>query len=451
LVCVCLPIAAACSSSSNSTPDAARDSAAGSGGSDGSMDAVADGGGPNPASDGSSDGGGDAAPFVLKTFTPPPADPGPASVLFTASGEELAFTGYDFPPTDGMDLVAFVDGWDVKFDRLLVTIDKITLSENPNMAPTDQSKTGPLVAQADGPWAVDLHKKGPLMGAGGGDETAVPITSLDKQNKKAGTPGFDTAAGTTYAFGFDLVPASANAQNVNLDTPEALADYQTMVQNGCTVYYVGTATFKGGTSCITSTGPAGTAFDEIPTPVKFRLCFKSPTSYVNCQDGLAPDGSGPGGMEKRRGFAFLANGSVRAQVTVHTDHPFWDSTEHDSPAHFDQFAARLVGVTGSNLVTLDDVKGVDYTAFTDKAASPLNFRSCLAPALFPISMGYTPPAGQLAFDASKPKSIAKIPATADPTTGFRDFYDYATYNQSTQGHLNTDGLCSVQRHYPSPQ
>jgi hypothetical protein len=32
----------------------------------------------------------------------------------------------------------------------------------------------------------------------------------------------------------------------------------------------------------------------------------------------------------------------------------------------------------------------------------------------------------------------------------RDYADYMTYDQSTQGHLNSDGLCFVSRHYPSP-
>ena len=43
------------------------------------------------------------------------------------------------------------------------------------------------------------------------------------------------------------------------------------------------------------------------------------------------------------------------------------------------------------------------------------------------------------------------PATNDdPSTGLRDYYDFATYDQSTQGHLNSDGLCYVKRNYPSP-
>ena len=38
-----------------------------------------------------------------------------------------------------------------------------------------------------------------------------------------------------------------------------------------------------------------------------------------------------------------------------------------------------------------------------------------------------------------------------PSTSMRDLRDYMTYNQSTQGHLNSDGLCFVKRNYPSPQ
>jgi len=45
-----------------------------------------------------------------------------------------------------------------------------------------------------------------------------------------------------------------------------------------------------------------------------------------------------------------------------------------------------------------------------------------------------------------------VPAASgsDAATGLRDYYDFATYNQSTQGHLNSDGLCFVDRSYPSP-
>src|SRR5260370_23698762 len=84
------------------------------------------------------------------------------TVQFTASGEVLALTGYDFPRAAGSNNPVFVDGWQIVFDELLVTFDNISLSENPDMDPRNQSLTGPVVARVSGPWAVDLPKGGPL-------------------------------------------------------------------------------------------------------------------------------------------------------------------------------------------------------------------------------------------------------------------------------------------------
>ena len=52
--------------------------------------------------------------------------------------------------------------------------------------------------------------------------------------------------------------------------------------------------------------------------------------------------------------------------------------------------------------------------------------------------------GTMAFDP------ASVPHSIDPKAGLRDYYDFASYNQSTQGHLNSDGLCFVKRNYDSP-
>src|SRR5579871_2473608 len=84
---------------------------------------------------------------------------GGGAVQFSASGEVLALSGYPFPPPSSADGV-FVDGWSVEFSKFIVVFDKITLSENPDTSPTDQSQIGPLVAEVDGPWAIDLHKGG---------------------------------------------------------------------------------------------------------------------------------------------------------------------------------------------------------------------------------------------------------------------------------------------------
>src|SRR5688572_6038828 len=80
------------------------------------------------------------------------------NLTVTISGEGSALTGFSFPAAANEP--SFVDGWDVKFDRILVTVDNIVLTDRPDMSPTDQSVTGPVIAKATGPWAVDMTKPG---------------------------------------------------------------------------------------------------------------------------------------------------------------------------------------------------------------------------------------------------------------------------------------------------
>jgi hypothetical protein len=123
-------------------------------------------------------------------------------------GEELATDGFLFPT--GSE-VTIADGWEIEFTNVLVVIDKITLSENPDKAASDQSQTDAVVAEALGPWAVDVHKEGSVPAAGG-EGTATPITTIRNQNKNGNQP-FDSTK--RYAFGFDIVAASASATKVN--------------------------------------------------------------------------------------------------------------------------------------------------------------------------------------------------------------------------------------------
>src|SRR5437588_8704990 len=136
-------------------------------------------------------------------------------IQFTASGEVLALGGYGFPPASGG--ASFVDGWEIRFTRFLTTIDKIKLFTNPDTLPTDQSQVGPLVAELDGPWAIDLHQGGPLPGKGGTGEQAYPIAVLDNQNRNGGN-AFDPTS--RYAFGFDLVPATASAHFLQMQSSD---------------------------------------------------------------------------------------------------------------------------------------------------------------------------------------------------------------------------------------
>jgi len=347
-------------------------------------------------------------------------------IKFSASGEVLAYAGYDFPPTSGA--TGFVDGWQIEFSELLVTLDHLTLSENPDKNPNDQSQTDSIVAQLDGPWVIDLHPKGTLAGAGGGDETAIPFAELDKQNKNGNKP-FDPTQ--RYAFGFDIVTANMQAKNVNLSASQLSNDYQYMISQGYTVYYVGTATWKGDdpankNGCITQDKGVYNFGQNIPRQINFKLGFKSPTTYINCQNGNA-DAAGFPGEEHQRGIAIKSNTTSIAQVTIHTDHPFWQSVLHDSPAHFDMLGAHA---DQNGAVTLEALKGVSYTHVTDVLGRDLPWRGCLSGWSFPDGGAI------MHFDDQG-------------ISGFADLYDFLTYNQSTQGHLNSDGLCFVKHNYPS--
>src|SRR4029078_8185026 len=111
----------------------------------------------------------------------------------------------------------------------------------------------------------------------------------------------------------------------------------------------------------------------------FRLCFKSPATYANCQNPENDPAIAIPGEQSARGVSFVGNDSIVGQLTMLPDRPFWDSVLPDSPAHFDQFAARLVGepcvqahlppdvqpelATGA--VTLEMTQGIDFAAYTD--------------------------------------------------------------------------------------
>jgi hypothetical protein len=385
-----------------------------------------------------------------------PCDPGGNGVLLTASGEAFAKTGYAFPPADPMD-VFFVDGWAVTYDRILTTFDHVTLSRGPEKSATDQSQcddgkggailcgTGSsVVAEVDGPFAVDLHKGGPLPDADGADMDATPVAALTGLNK-TGNAAFDET--TRYAFGFEIVKATKAAHNINLDAGD-LTDYQDMVTKGYTTLLVGTATWQGNNNgSDTSTGctvtPAASTYDFklLPKTVKFRLGMIAPTIYRNAQNPALKGIKPLGDEENARGIQTTANQSTIAQLTFHIDHAFWESFVHDSPAHFDSFAAKYAGATATPTSTLEDFKGYAFTPVVDAQGHPLPWRSCVG------ADQYTPlPGNAVTFDT---QTVPVDPA-GDPATAIRDFYDYTIYNHSTFGHLNSDGLSFVDRQYPSP-
>jgi hypothetical protein len=239
-----------------------------------------------------------------------------------------------------------------------------------------------------------------------------------------------------YAFSYDIMPASPQASIVNFEgDDEAQAAYAAMIEAGATVLYAGTATFKG-SECQTS--DESYDFGQIPKKVPFQLAFSTPTRFVNCQNQDNQGDPFPD-EEYQRGIAVPANGDALAQITLHLEHFLFSATVHDPSLRFDQLAARLVGKPAGSVVTLDDLVGVDPTAFTDAAGAPLPARNCDGSAL--------PSGKQLRFETG---SVPVDPA-AKPSVALRDYRDFIQYVQSTQGHLNGgEGLCFVERQYPSP-
>lgn len=333
-------------------------------------------------------------------------DPGPGGFWVTASGEELALTGYPFTNgTSKSDDPAFVDGWAVTYSHLIITVGDLELFENPEKNAGDPKDVGAEVAHDHGSYAVDLHLGGSLTDKGSGQPGAVPLAAFTR--KEDGT-AFDPAA--RYAFSYGLQAASANATPVNLDE-EGKTLYQEAISRGWSTLVVGTATYKG------PEPEAGSAFAKLPKVVKFKLGLASPARYINCAN---PDFAAVGD-EFPRGVQVLPNKSSVVQITYHTDHMFWNTLNVEgTPLHFDQIAAAA---NDAGEVTIDDLENLDFLAFTLRDGTPLPARSFVS--------DYPAPAGQLSFGGG---------GESFPKNSYAAFFRYSAISG---GHLNADGECAV--------
>lgn len=381
--------------------------------------------------DGGADGGASDGGLTLTTFTAPSSTPVNNSFLVTVTGEAAVLDGFGFPAVGSEPY--FVDGWEVTFERVLVTVARATISENPDLNPNSPDQTGPLVAEAAGPWAVDLAKGGPLD-AKEGNGKALALARILNQNRKSGTPAFVPT--DKYALGFELMVPSGEVQNVNLDAEDEAA-LRTMAEKGWAVWMKGTATWKGasGSPACRQT-VAGYDFGRFPKAVAFSLGFKTPTTYKNC---INPELQGT----EERGIQSQSGAETVAQVTLHLDHPFWDALEEDAPLRFDALAALKSVASGEGpataTLTETDVAGLDFQAFKDAQGNAVPWRTC-GPVL-----DNERTAGTVAYDP------VNVPVSASGGAGgLKDLYDYMAYNLSTFGHLNNDGLCFPARSYASP-
>lgn len=352
-------------------------------------------------------GGGGAGTGGATTQPSGATDPGPGAFWITASGEDLALSGYPF--TNGTSKSgdpAFVEGWALSYSHLIITVGDLELFENPEKNAGDPKDVGAEVAHDHAAYAVDLHLGGTVTDKGSGQPGAVPIAAFAK--KEDGT-AFDPAS--RYAFSYAVKKASAEAKLVNLDE-EGKTLYQEAITRGWSTIVVGTATYKG------PEPEAGSAFAKLPKVVKFKLGLTIPAKYVNCAN---PDFT-PVGGEFPRGVQLLPNKSSVVQITYHTDHMFWDALNVEgTPLHFDPIAASA---NEAGEVTIDDLAKQDFLAFTlNDGTTPLPARSNVD--------DYPAPKGQLAFSGGG-ESFTK--------NSYAAFFEYSAI---AGGHLNADGECAV--------
>ena len=123
-----------------------------------------------------------------------------------------------------------------------------------------------------------------------------------------------------------------------------------------------------------------------------------------------------------------------------------------APVHWDQIAAQYIGASSPIVAHTEDMKGVPFSPFTDKNRNVMPWRDC-EPSL------YTPPGmGAMSFSTLSVPQDPKGTCTGavgqdfskDDCPAIRDYYDFMRYTQSTQGHLNSQGLCFIDRQYPAP-
>jgi hypothetical protein len=169
-------------------------------------------------------------------------------------------------------------------------------------------------------------------------------------------------------------------------------------------------------------------FASIPTEVRFVLGLVNPSSYINCRNtDLQAVGD-----EFPRGVQASANQSTTVQITLHTDHVFWDTLNVEgTPLHFDPIAANASSYgdpTTPGSVVIEDLASVDITGFTTRAGDALPWRSLVS--------DYTAPAGQMTYDANG-TSFGAVNSLAS----------YLAYSAASGGHMNADGECEVQNNF----
>ncbi len=350
----------------------------------------------------------------------------PNTVGVTFSGETLGISGLPFQPVNQGDPY-FVDGWDVTFSEYIVVIANIRLNPNPLEDQTWQDMGTPPVATAPGPYVVDAHRVYGFVGKDG----VEPASGLFLWTGKDDGQSFDTSS--RYAFSYDEVNARVPAFNVNLVGSE-LADYDLMVQQGWDKLVRGTATYVGtGTYASTSDPDAGAIaqahFAALPTTVNFAFGWNDSTSMLNC---VNYDWTNSESSLADRGVETNPNGTYISQITLHTDHVFWDKLRQEGAnLRFDPIAA-FAPLDGGTFFINDGPQKLqaifsDGTRLPDRA---------------PFQVNPSPNAGPIGNDGTGDGT--QIILNRNGTTGLSDALSaFMAFSAQSQSHLNAQGLCDI--------
>jgi hypothetical protein len=377
-----------------------------------------------------SNGGGNDGGTV-RTFTPPFTPSSPQidkSIRVTFSGETFGVEGLPYPgscPSGGGEALFFVDGWSISFDEYLVVVDNLRLNATAGNA--IQTDVGSLVASSrGGPWAVDMHKPSGFVGSDG--ESPAGALYLLTGPDQGGS--FDPAV--KYAFSYDVVQARSGVVNVNLTDAQVNGSLAQMISKGWSKFIKGTAVFAG-TDGYPGGDPAVDAkFKAFPKTIHFTFGWDDHGSAINCNNpdfNLAEDD--PAG----RGIQVTPTGAVYAQITLHTDHVFWDQLIiHGTPLHFDQIAAWATPANSNpdTPLALDQLGKPLAATFAD--GTPLPDRGPVQPTSACYDGSFQPNPAQLTFHLSG--SAGSVPSSV-----VKNLADFMAFSAQSQMHLNADGLC----------
>ena len=213
-----------------------------------------------------------------------------------------------FPYDEGAVTYEFVDGWELTFDKYVVAVGDVILSEQDD---------GSEAATWEGPKVTDL-----AAGSTGSEDLAtvegLPARRLD--------------------FGFSFLPPSLNDDTSSADAE----DVSLMVKNGWSFLVEGEAVNA-----------------EKGRTVRFRIGLPVAARYYKCING----------EDTTQGVAIEDNKTSGVYIYSHAVHLFWDTlASGDEDLRFDAFAA----VAGDDdLVTEEELKDQDLTDLKDENGDPL--------------------------------------------------------------------------------